>query len=156
MCIRARVESDWSACRHRSASGTPCSQTERRMVCKKNGVCGGLSVAADQLYVAQQWSLEQFLLRDQVKRPALGGGVLPGHRELALSERFCQPIGRFDLDEPLLAAGHLHQEIGHDVAATRVGFLAGPHVRRGFEQLDVRVLPCSRQWYQMVSGCSWM
>ena len=75
---------------------------------QEHGVCGSLSVAADQLYVAQQWSLEQFLLRDQVKRPALGGGVLPGHRELALSERLCQPVGRLDLDQPLLAAGHLH------------------------------------------------
>ena len=56
-------------------------------------------------------------------RPRACSGVLP--RQLALDDGPIQSLRGFYFHEPLSAVGHFHQEIRHDVAATRALLGAG-------------------------------
>lgn len=98
-----------------------------------------LSVAIEQPQVRKQRTVEELLLGDDVKGPASGGGELLAHGQFSLDGWIGKTLGRLDFHQALGAVGHLHQEVGHNVAGPAI---LPPSTRRGgrtIEQLNLEI-----------------
>ena len=80
-------------------------------------VCACVAIAIEQPQVRQHIPVEEFLLCNNVERPAASGRELPGYGQLALNLRSREPIRWLHFHQALGTVRHFHEEVRNDVAA---------------------------------------
>ena len=103
-------------CRQYGCHRDPSCWDDRFRLIQKIRIQACLAIAVEKPKVRQEMTAQQFLLRNDVKRPSFSLCELAGYGQLALDLWLGEQSRRLDFHKPFGMIRHLDQEIRHDVA----------------------------------------